>query len=183
MSWLNIIVILIVAWLIIFFQSVFTGFRDLVGAQFDLLPALMVYTSLTAGMPGVIALAWVGGLGFDTLSANPLGVSVLPLFVIGWTIHCKRELILREELYAQHIFGLVASLLAPFSTVLLLFVAGENPLIGWGSLWQWVVMAAAGTAATPLFFRLFDRIYGSLNYPQFSETSFRPDREIKRGRM
>jgi len=54
------------------------------------------------------------------------------------------------------------------------------------ALWPpfvWVVMAAAGTAATPLFFRLFDRIYGSLNYPQFSETSFRPDREIKRGRM
>jgi chorismate mutase/prephenate dehydratase len=31
-------------------------------------------------------------------------------------IHGKRELILRDELYAQHVFGLAASLLAPFAT-------------------------------------------------------------------
>src|SRR5258705_3870783 len=159
MNWLNIIVILIVAWLIIFFQSVFTGFRDLVGAQFDLLPALMVYTSLTAGMPGVIALAWVGGLGFDTLSANPLGVSVLPLFVIGWTIHCKRELILREELYAQHIFGLAASHLAPFSTVLLLFAAGGNPVHCLGFRWPLGLDAAPGTGAHPPFLSALHPVY------------------------
>ena len=68
MNWLNIIVILIVAWLIIFFQSVFTGFRDLVGAQFDLLPALMVYTSLTGGLPGVVAPGGTPGGRFQSSS-------------------------------------------------------------------------------------------------------------------
>ena len=34
----------------------------------------------------------LGGLWFDSLSANPLGVTVLPLFAIGLAIHLKREL-------------------------------------------------------------------------------------------
>ena len=49
------------------------------GAQIDLLPALMVYAALNAGLPTVALLAVFGGLWFDTLSANPLGISILPL--------------------------------------------------------------------------------------------------------
>lgn len=43
----------------------------------------MVYTALTSGPFMMIALAVVGGLSFDTLSANPLGTSVLPLLTVG----------------------------------------------------------------------------------------------------
>ena len=63
----------------------------------------------------------LGGLWFDSLSANPLGVSVLPLFVVGLAIHVKRELIVRDQTFAQVVLGAAAPALAvPLLTLLLL---------------------------------------------------------------
>src|SRR5213083_3073008 len=74
-----------------------------------------------------------------------------------------------------------ASLSAGISTVALLGL-GAEPLLGWGSLWQWLVMALGGAVATPLCFRVFDRFQRAFTYQKRPETSFRPDREIKRDR-
>ena len=73
MNWLNISVILVMAWVLIFVQSAFNSLRELLGAQIDLLPALMVYTALSARLAGVTLVAIAGGLAFDALSANPTG--------------------------------------------------------------------------------------------------------------
>ena len=182
MNWLNTIAILLLAYLAVFLESYFRGLRNLVGAQIDLLPALMVYASLSAGISTVALLATLGGLWFDSLSANPLGITVLPLMVIGLIIHSGRDLILREQRYAQFMLGLAASATAPFFTVLALLGLGAEPLLGWWSLWQWLVMTLAGAAATPLCFRVFDRFKRAFSYQKLPETSFRPDREIKRDR-
>ncbi len=155
----------------------------MLGAQVDLLPALLVYASLSANLLTVALLALLGGLGFDSLSANPLGVSVLPLFIVGLLIYRKRNLILRDQLFAQWILGLGASALVPLLTLLLLFTGGKSPLIGWGSLWQLIVMTLGGGIAAPLLFRIFGSLENALNYRRNIETSFRPDREIRRGRM
>ncbi len=66
-----------------FGEAAVPGVRHLLGAQVDLLPVLMVYTALNAGLPVIASLAVLGGLGFDALSANPLGVTILPLFIVG----------------------------------------------------------------------------------------------------
>jgi hypothetical protein len=66
---------------------------------------------------------------------------------------------------------------------LLLLTAGKQPLLGWGSLWQWLVMTAGGAAATPLVFALFHWCDRALGYQPRTETSFRSDREIRRGRL
>src|SRR5438094_3400750 len=97
MTLLNTIFILGAAFLAVFWQAAFNGVRHLLGAQIDLLPALMVYASLYGGFTNVVLLAVLGGLWFDSLSANPLGVSVLPLFVIGVAIYANRDLILRNQ--------------------------------------------------------------------------------------
>ena len=107
MNWLNTIAILLIAFLVVFLESYFRGLRNLVGAQIDLLPALMVYASLSAGISTVALLATLGGLWFDSLSANPLGITVLPLLVIGLLIHSGRDMILREQRYAQFMLGLL----------------------------------------------------------------------------
>src|ERR1044071_10205133 len=109
MNWLNTIAILLLAYLAVFLESYFRGLRNLVGAQIAFLPALMVYASLSAGISTVALLAMLGGLWFDSLSANPLGVTVLPLLVIGLLLHSRREVILREQLYAQFVLGRAAS--------------------------------------------------------------------------
>ncbi|MGN6553426.1 MAG: hypothetical protein ACTHLW_06865 [Verrucomicrobiota bacterium] len=182
MTALNSILILIAAYLAVFWASAFNGLRDLLGAQIDLLPGLVVYASLSAGLMTMSLTALLGGLFYDSLSANPIGVSVLPLFVIGLIIYSQRELILRDQLFAQFVLGLAASALVPAFTVLLILTKGEPPLLGWGSVWQWIVLSVGGAAATPLWFQLLGLFDRTLNYRRAIESSFRPDREIRRGR-
>ena len=183
MNLLNPILILAAAFLVVFGEAAFPLLRHWFGAQVDLLPGLMVYAALNADIVTVSLLAGLGGLWFDALSANPLGISVLPLFAIGFVINVQRELILRELPFAQFILGAVASALAPVLGVLLLLTGGREPLLGWGSLWQWLVMTAGGAVATPIMFEFFNWCRLTLGYQPRTETSFRPDREIRRGKL
>ena len=176
------ILILLAALLAVFGQSAFNGVRHLLGAQVDLLPSLMVYAALSSSPVLMLILAVTGGLLFDTLSANPLGTSVLPLLTIGVLIQSRRDLILRDQVYAQFVLGFLASALAPALSILILLTLGKSPLLGWGSLWQWAVMSIGGAVATPILFFLFGWFNRALGYQRVLETSFRPDREIRRGR-
>ncbi|MBC8096594.1 MAG: rod shape-determining protein MreD [Akkermansiaceae bacterium] len=179
---MNSILILIAAFLAVFWEAAFHGIHSLLGAQIHLLPGLVVYASLSTGLLTTSLTAIVGGLFFDSLSANPLGVTVLPLCLIGIAIYSQRELILRDQFFAQFVLGLAASALVPVLTALLILTKGEPPLLGWGSAWQWIVVSVGGAVATPVWFQvlgLFDR---TLNYRRATETSFRLDREIRRGR-
>jgi len=176
------ILILLGALLAVFLQGTLLNMRPLLGAQIDLLPALMVYTALTCGPLMMVALAGAGGLLFDTLSANPPGVSVLPLLLIGALLQPRRDLLLRDQVYAQFVLGLTASAAAPLCAVLLLLTLDQSPLLGWGSLWQWAVVSVAGGGAAPMFYALFGRLNQALGYRPVTESSFRADREIRRGR-
>ena len=183
MNVLQTILILAVAFLAVFGEATFPVLRHWLGAQVDLLPVLMVYAALNADLATVSLLAVLGGLWFDALSANPRGVSILPLYAVGFVICLRRDLILREVSFAQLVLGTVASAVVPALSVLLLLSGGKQPLIGWGSIWQWIVMTAGGAAATPLVFALFNWCNHALGYQPRTETSFRPDREIRRGRL
>jgi cell shape-determining protein MreD len=182
MNVFNTILILAAAFLAVFAEAAFQLPRHLFGAQVDLLPALMIYAALNTSIVTVSLLAALGGLWFDALSANPLGVSILPFFTVGFPICLRRDLILRDLPFAQVILGAAASALVPALTVLLLLTGGQQPLLGWGSLWQWLVMIAGGAVATPVIFALFDWCQHALGYQPQTETSFRPDREIRRDR-
>jgi rod shape-determining protein MreD len=182
MTALHIILIFLSAFLAVFWEASFPGIRTLLGAQVDLLPPLMVYVALNANLPIAALFAVWGGLLFDSLSANPLGVSVLPLFFIGLLIHINRDLILRDQFFAQFGLGFAASAIMPTLTLLLLLTKGIEPLLGWGSLWQWLVVSVGGAVVTPVFFALFGWFNRAFGYQPATETSFRPDREIRRGR-
>jgi rod shape-determining protein MreD len=177
------ILVLVAAFLAVFGEAMFPVLRHWLGAQVDLLPVLMVYAALNTNLVTVSLLAVLGGLWFDALSANPLGTTILPLYAVGFLICFRRDLILRELSFAQLVLGTVASALVPTLSVLLLLTAGKQPLLGWGSLWQWIVMTAGGAAATPLVFALFDWSNRTLGYQPRTEPGFRPDREIRRGRL
>jgi hypothetical protein len=182
MKALNSILVLAAAFLVVFGEAVLFGPRHWLGAQVDLLPVLMIYAALNTNVFVVGLLAVFGGLSFDSLSANPLGLSILPLFAVGFPIFLQRDLILRELPFAQVVLGGVASAAVPLIALLLLLTAGKHPLLGWGSLWQWIIMTAGGAAATPIFFSLFDWFDHAFGYQPHTESSFRPDREILRGR-
>jgi len=173
------VLILSFAFLAVFAEATLSAPRHLLGAQIDLLPALMVYTALSADLVTVCLLAILGGVWFDSFSANPLGVSILPLFVVGFPIYLRRELILRDLPFAQLMLGGAASAVVPLLSLLLLLNGGKEPLLVWGSLWQWVVMTAGGGLVTPVIFKLFAWLGRTLGYQRHIEMGFRPDREIR----
>ncbi len=181
-GYLHTIAILAVAYLAIYLEAYVAFVRNWVGAQVDVLPALMVYCGFCTGLGTLTLTAVLAGLWFDSLSANPLGISVFPLFLIGLAIHRTRDLILREQPYARLVFGIAASAAAPLLTLLLLWGGGYQPIIGWGSLWQWVVLGVGGGVLTPVCFWFFERLNKALTYSRPTDTTFRADREIKRGR-
>src|SRR5881397_1066642 len=127
MSSLQTILILAVAFLLVFLEATVGGFRRVLGAQIELLPSLMIYAGLTAGLPTVTLLALCGGLWLDSLSANTLGISVLPLFVVGLIVQRYRGLILRDQRFAQMVIGASASAAAPLMTLLLLLNTQRQP--------------------------------------------------------
>lgn len=182
MKSVNTILLLAVAFLAVFLQALFAGLRHLLGTPVNLLPALIVFAALYGGLRAVALLAVCGGLWFDSLSANPLGISVLPLFVVGFLIHRQRELILRDLGFAQFVLGLAAGFCVPLLTLVLLLTMGQTPLAGWGTAGQLVVLSVLGGVSTPLVFRGFSRIRRAFVHPQTAPPSFRTDRQIHRGR-
>jgi len=182
MNALNSILIVLAALVGVYLECTFNGLRHLFGAQIDLLPPLMVYAALRSNPPTMAILAVVGGLCFDSLSANLLGVSILPLFLVSLAVYSRRGLILQEQFYAQFVLGATASAIVPALVMLMLLSARQSPMLGWGSLWQWVVMSVGGGLMTAVCFWIFNWLNGALNYRPVAQSSFRPDREIARGR-
>lgn len=178
----NSILVLAAAYIAVFAEAVISAPRHWLGAQIDLLPALIVYAALNTNIVILSLLAVFGGLWFDSLSADPLGLRILPLFVVGFPIFLQRDLILRELPFAQIVLGGIASAVVPLLSVLLLLSDGQKPLLGWGSLWQWIVLTVGGAVATPVLFTLFEWCDDALGYKPRIEISFRPDREILRDR-
>lgn len=179
MNFFKPILILSFAFLAVFGEAILTAPRHYLGATVDLLPALMVYTALNAELVTVTLLAVMGGLWFDSLSANPLGISIVPLFLAGFLVYVRRELILHSAPFAQLALGAAASGLVPGLVIMLLLNGGHEPLLGWGTLWQWTVMTVGGGLATPVIFSLAAWCGQALGYQPRTEVSFRPDREIR----
>lgn len=182
MSGFHTIMILLTTFVAVFLESAMDVTRHLLGAQISLLPPLVVYAALTSNLTTVVLVSILGGLGIDSLSANPLGVTLLPLFLVGYIIHLQRELILHRQYAAQFAVGACASAIVPLLTVLILLSSGRHPLISWASLWQWFLMTVGGGLLTPVLFHLFRAIRRHLTYQPVVESSFRLDREIRRGR-
>lgn len=182
MNRLETISIVIAAWLAVAFEVSFNGFRNWFGAQVSLLPALMVYVALSSSLPSVVLLAIVGGLAHDSFSANPLGVTTVALVLTGFLLHYKRDLVLRDQVYAQVMMGFLASSLVPACVVLAL-TNSPNPVPLTGRLaGQWFVMSVGGALVTPLIFKCFAQLGRWFSYQPIPESHYRDTRQIRRAR-
>jgi cell shape-determining protein MreD len=176
------LIVLLLAYLAVFVQAGFDVPRVWLNGQINLVPPLMVYTALRLNLTCVTALAVLAGLWLDSLSANPLGASILPLFLTGFLLLPQREVLLQELDYAQLVLGAAASAAVPILTLILVLTKGLDPGIGWHSLWQLAVLTITGGVLTPALFRLLDRIEKALLHPTAPTLMFRPDRDMRRGR-
>jgi rod shape-determining protein MreD len=182
MIWLNSIFIIVTAFVVVYLEASVGIMRDWLAAQVDVLPAIMVYTALREDLLTVTVTGFLGGLWFDSLSKNNLGVTAAALLATGLALYRLRGLLMREEWHAQFLLGAAASVFCPAVSVVILMSLGHEPLLSWGSLWQFLVMAVGGGLATPLSYRFFVFLNRTFNYQPMAESSFRADRQIKRGR-
>lgn len=212
MNWTNTALLLLAAIVLVFLETVINTPRRWLGVQVDFLPVLAIYAAMRFNLKTLAILSIAGGLAFDTLSANPLGASILPLWLVGVAGYLCRELVLRDQWVAQFMIAGIACLGAALISLFLLSTFNHKPLAmewsetnpdlvrpielssltlgshdsgplaGWGSWWTLLVMTAGGAMAGPVVFGLFDRLGGLFNYAVATESTFRKDREIVRGR-
>ena len=182
MSWLSPAMLFVVAWLAIFAQTQFPLVRDFLGTPPGILPALVVYAAFTHGIGTVTSLAVVGGLWLDALSGSRLGVSIGPVFAVGFVLHARQHLLLREQRYAQFWLGFGAGIVVPLATGVLLQLGGRQPHFGASTAFQLAVSGLFNGVACPAAFLLFDRLRSAFEYQAAGPGPFRADREIKRGR-
>lgn len=204
MNWVHPTAVLLAPLLVAFAQCRFDGLRNVLAAQPDLLPALVVYAALSGGLSLTTGTAVVAGIATDALSSGPFGASVVPLVFLGVVLHRRRDLLLRESVWAQALLGGGATLAVAILSTTLLYALwplvstglpsmpyfpeqqpGLSAVPGFGvhTLWKWAVVTAAATAATPAIFRLFRWIEGAFQYRRVPESVYRANREIKRGRF
>lgn len=177
-----IILLMACAYLAIFVEARFDLIRLGLRCQLDLLPPLMVFASLKLGLPAVVILSVFGGLLLDSISANPLGVTTLSLFVVGWLIHANKGFLLRDERYAQFVLGMVAGVAVPLISLTLLANLIEGIIFSGGLIWSLLVNAIAGGILTPLLCKLLEKLERAFSYQHDPASTWRSDREIKRGR-
>lgn len=183
MNWVPAISLFVVTWLAIFAQTQFAMVTNFLGAPLSFVPAIVVYAALTSRLAMVTGLIVFAALGMDSLASGRFGVSLPPFFAIGFLIHVRQHLILREQRYAQFWLGFGAGLAVPVTTLMLLSFAQVSPIHGWATLWHLLVSAVGNGLLCPAFFRLFDGLRHTFEYQPVHESSFRADRQIKRGRM
>lgn len=176
------LVFLLTGYFMVFAQARLTWFRDLTGAQVDVLPGMIVYAAMAFPLGTVMLCAGVFGLLYDSCSMNVLGTSFVTLALIGFAASRYRELLLSEHFTTHWVLGLIASAMAPIIAYFMLRLMDFKPLVAWGSAWHWAIMTAGGGAVTPVWFRVFNRLDESLRYKEIPESVFRQDRQIARGR-
>ena len=152
------------------------------GTRINVLPVLALYAAMRGDLYLVLGFALVGGLMFDTLSANPLGLSVVSLTLLGVGLVQARDLILRDQALAQMALGFSVGVLSPVLDLFLILFLGLSPAIGWGTLGQIAIMGLSGAVLAPFFFLLFDWLEHELTFAEEPFSRFRSEVEIKRGR-
>ena len=144
--------ILLTAIAAIFLESACEIPRQLTGAQIDPLPALMVAAALRAPVLALTALAIMGSLWQSSISSDPLGISMLPLFLFGLLVHINEQKISSHHPGQRFALGAIAGAVVPALTLGLLLLTGHQPLVGWYSLWQWAVgIVGSGLLALAFF--------------------------------
>jgi len=151
--------ILLVALITTYAASVWNLPKQTLGTQLDPLPALMLVVALRAPIATIALLAIFASLTQSALSSNPLGLSLLPLYALGFTVHINSHNLSHYRTGSRFALGAAAGAIIPLMSLALLFLINKEPLIGWFSLWQW----AAGILSSGLMALIFSPLIGWLD--------------------
>ncbi len=155
---LNRTLLVFVGVLLIVIQSTLANLFTIQGAKIELLPALVVYCSMSTSLPTALIVAFCGGLLQDVLSAGQLGLSILPLCGVALVLSYLRPLLFRKFFVVQILLGSVAALCTSVWMVLCQLVSVGHGVVSDATIATifWVVLASG--CLTPALFRLLDGI-------------------------
>jgi rod shape-determining protein MreD len=153
---LNRTLLIVVAVLLVVIQSTAANIISIQGAKLELLPALIVYCSMSSNIRTALLVAVCGGLFQDVLSAGRLGLSALPLCGIAVVFSNFRPLLFREFFVIQSLLGAMAAFFTSVWMVLCQLVAAGHNTVSAHTIATvfWVVLGSA--VVTPLLFRVLD---------------------------
>ena len=122
--------LILMAMVLTYVQSHWSMMEGMWRAQIDLLPVFAAFAALHGGLGPIIGLALIAGSWLDVLSANPLGTSLVSLFLTALILHRLHEVLLKGQLAAQFFVCLAAGAFGP--TIILPFSLGnEHAAFGW----------------------------------------------------
>lgn len=137
-------------------QCTLAAVVNISGAKLELVPAMVVFAALFANWRRALFVAVAGGLLFDALSYQPLGLSVAPLAVATVAInHFQRVLYRRNILLQIALGGATSFAVSVWTWMLLRFTATPLPL-QLDILEKIVLIALLAAAGTPLLLWLLN---------------------------
>ena len=174
--------LILMAMVVTYVQSHWSMMEGMWRAQIDLLPVFAAFAALHGGLSPIIGLALIAGSWLDVLSANPLGTSLVSLFLTALVLHRLHEVLLKSQLAAQFFVCLAAGALGPITSCLFLWVMSMQPLAGWGTLWQIVVNAMICGLAGPFIFLILNQMDRLVSYEPVAQPWNRSVVEVKRSK-
>jgi len=134
----------------------------ILGTQLDPLPALVLVVALRTPITAIAALAIFASLTQSALSSNPLGISLLPLYTLGFIVHINSHNLSYHHIGTRFALGAAAGAAIPLMSLVLLILINKEPLIGWFSLWQWSVGIITSGLMALVFFPLVEWLDNSV---------------------
>jgi len=157
--------------------------RRVIGIQPDVLPAVLTWGWLVLGPFSITLLAFWAALCFSGISQNPFLVTFLPIAVFGLWIYRQRGVLLIRNSVTQIVVSGVGAGVVTLGQYILLILSGVKMDVGASLIYQVIVNVVFCAVMGPIFCVFFQYL-GIVLVPRKSGPgSFRPDCEIRRGRI
>lgn len=151
-----ILTILLTALISVYLSAAVGLSLQFLGTQINPLPALMMVVALRAPFSAVVTLAIFGALIQSSLSSDPIGIGMLPLYSLGFAVHLNARSLSQHHTGPRFALGAIAGAIVPALTLALLLLAGKQPMIGWFTLWQWAVGIVSSGLLALIYFPLLE---------------------------
>jgi len=128
--------------------------QRLCGFQLDPLPVLVMVVALRCPISTVGILAIFGSLTQSALSSSPVGITILPLYSLGFIVHMNSQHLAFSGIGTRFALGAASGAFVPILSLVILLLTNHQPLVGWFSFWHWLAGAVLSGLLALAFFPL-----------------------------
>lgn len=173
--------LLIIGYLLVCIQAAFDGFVFWMQG-YIWFPCLVVAYALVRQPPVVSGLLCIViGFWIDSLSVNPLGLSILSMAAAALLAGKAWRNWAGDRFLSMFAPGFVLGFTFPVIGIMTARMIGESPLGGWRLFLSTMVSGLIIGVLTPPFYRLVDLAMGTLRFKTVYHQEPRDIREIHRG--